>query len=287
MHRRFVLEAVVVLCLGALSSAGVSAQREGTSGISIGGANCDADPRDNPDAICAPAGGVVINVSLDSGEFIGSCTLKTSFTPYGGVWSICGVDGVPFNSTLIISEDPDSLPKGYEPLNSPQTFEVGDTIPGGGDQTTVSFTNVLQVGSGGQPPIVYRATSLNGGSCDDIAAQTGYVPLHPAVIAEGEHVGQPNAIEAETSHITLDILLDTLIDEPHVIVVHERLDSQTPIIACGEIGGVNDHDGELVIGLKEMNNSGFTGMARLSYNAEDAEKTDVAVYLAAGLADGE
>jgi hypothetical protein len=286
MLRRFVLAAVVLLCLGALSSVGASAQREGTTGISIGGANCDADPRENPDAICAPAGGVVINVSLDSGDLIGSCTLETKFTPYGGVWSICGVDGVPFNSTLIIAEDLGSLPTGYQPLNSPQTFEVGDVIPGGGDQTTISFTNVLQEGSGGKPPLVYRSTSLYGGSCDEIA-KVGYFPLYPVVIAEGEPVGQSIAIEAETGYRTVDIPLDTIIDEPYVIVARKTLDSQSTIIACGEIGGVNDQDGELVIGLHEMNNSGFTGMARLSYNAEDAEKTDVAVYLAAGLADGE
>jgi hypothetical protein len=286
MRGRFVLVAISLLCLSGVSSVGVSAQREGTTGISIGGANCDADPRENPDAICAPAGGVVINVSIDSGEIIGSCTLKTSFTPYGGVWSICGVDGIPFNSTLVISEDPDSLPKGYEPLNSPQTLEVGDTIPGGGDQTTINFTNVLQEGSGGQPPLVYRSTSLYGGSCDEIA-KVGYSPLYPVVIAEGERVGQSIAIEAETGYRTVDIPLDTLIDEPHVIVVRKSLDSQSTIIACGEIGGVNDQDDELVIGLHEMNNSGFTGIARLAYNAEDAQKTDVAVYLAAGLADGQ
>jgi hypothetical protein len=286
MRERVVLAAAVLLCLGGLSSIGASAQRAGTTGISIGGANCDADPRDNPDAICAPAGGVDINVSLESGEFIGSCTLKTSFTPYGGVWAICGVKGVPFNSTLIISEDPDSLPVGYVPLTSPQTYEIAETIPGGGDQTTVSFTNILQEGSGGKPPLIYRFTSLYGGTCDEIA-KVGYSPLYPVVIAEGEPVGQSIAIEAETGYRTVDIPLDTIIDEPHVIVVRKSLDSQSTIIACGEIGGVNDQDGELVIGLREMNNSGFTGMARLSYNAEDTEKTDVAVYLAAGLADGE
>src|SRR5215207_10351856 len=105
MLGRIVSGVIVVLCLGGLSSGGVIAQEEETIGISISAQDCDSDPRENPDAICAPSDGTVINVNLDSGEFIGSCTLETSFTPYGGVWATCGVDGVPFNSPPLIAED--------------------------------------------------------------------------------------------------------------------------------------------------------------------------------------
>jgi hypothetical protein len=284
---RLVLAAIALLCLGGFSSAGAFAQREGTFTLSIGGANCDSDPRENTNAICAPAGGVVINVALESGESIGSCTLKISYPPSGGVTAGCGVEGVPFNSTLIISEDSASLPKGYEPINSPQTFVTTDVIPGGGEGSVISFTNVLQPDSGGEPPAVYRMTNLYGGTCDEVDMQNGYYPLSPVVMAQGEPVGQSIAIEAETGYQTVNILLDTLIDEPHVIAVHETLRPESAIIACGEIGGVNDRDGELVIGLKEMNNSGFTGIARFSYNPEDAQKTDIAVYLAKGLANSQ
>jgi hypothetical protein len=281
LSRRIIVGVLLLLVFAGVSAIGASAQSD-TTGISISAYDCDSSPRENPNAICAPSGGTVINVSLDSGEFIGSCTLETNYPPFGGVWATCGVDGVPFNSTLVIAEDPESLPAGYVPINSPQTFEVGDTIPGGGDETTVGFTNVLQEGSGGVPPVVYRRTSLQNGSCEALE-EPSYYPLYPVVIAEGEPVGQAIATEAETSHRTVDNPLDTLIDEPHAIVVYENLTQNAPIIACGEIGGMNDHDGELVIGLREMNDSGFVGMAKLSYNAEDAEQTDVAVYLAQGL----
>jgi hypothetical protein len=287
MRGRVVLAAIVLLCLGGVSSVGASAQREGTFTLSIGGANCDSDPHENTKAICTPAGGVVINVELESGESIGSCTLKISNPPSGGVAAGCGVEGVPFNSTLIISEDPASLLKGYEPINSPQTFVTTDVIPGGGEGPVISFTNVLQAGSDGEPPAIYRMTNLYGGTCDEPDMQNGYYPLSPVVLAQGEPVGQSIAIEAETGYQTVNIPLDTLIDESHVIAVHENLKPNAPIIACGEVGGVNDHDGELVIGLKEMNNSGFTGIARLSYNPADDQKTDVAVYIAKGLTTGQ
>jgi hypothetical protein len=279
-----VMVAVALLVLLAGSSViGASAQREGTFTLSIGAHDCDADPRENSDAICAPNAGTVVTVSLESGEVIGSCTLETSPFPSGGIVSSCGVEGVPFNSTLIIAEDPATLPLGYEPVNSPQTFEVGDVIPGGGDGTVIGFINVLQEGLGGEPPLIYRWTVITKGTCDSM--EDWFYPLYPVVMAEGEPVGQSIAIEAETTYRTVDLLLDTLIDEPHLIAVYETMDSSDPVVACGEIGGVNDGDGELVIGLREMNDSGFTGIARLAYNNEDAQKTDVAVYLAQGLAD--
>jgi hypothetical protein len=264
---------------------GASAQPARTFALSISANDCDSNPRENQEAICAPSIGTVVSVSLDSGEFIGSCTLEFFESPNGGVGAACGVEGVPFNSSLVITEDPASLPAGYVPLDSPQTFEVGDAIPGGGDQTVISFINVLQEGLGGEPPPVYRATYFYGGTCEELSTEAGFYPLNPVVLAQGEVVGQSVAIEAETSNKTVDIPLDTLIDEPHAIAVSTTLSTDSTIIACGEIGGVNDHDGELIIGLREMNNSGFTGIARLAYNNEDAEKTDVAVYLAQGLAD--
>jgi hypothetical protein len=281
MFGRIVSAVVMVLCLFGLSGGGVVAQREGTFGISIGAHDCDSDPRENPDANCAPSVGTVMTVSA-GGELIGQCTVEAFNTPYGGIGSGCAVDGVPFNSTVYIYEDISSLRFGYEPINNPEVLVTTDVIPGGGDGPVVDFINVLKKGSGGKPPVVYRSTSISGGTCSEVE-QIGYYPLNPVVIAEGDPVGQPVAIEAETMYQTFDRPLDILIDEPQAIVVHETLDSQGPIIACGEIGGVNDHDGELVIGLHEMNDSGFVGMAKLSYNAEDTEKTDIAVYLAQGL----
>jgi hypothetical protein len=286
MSSRIVAVVLLLSVLVGMSGVGVSAQgEEETFTLSIGGSDCDADPRDNPAAICAPSDGMRVVVTLDSGRLIGSCTLEVFYTPYGGVASSCGVEGVPLNSTLIIEVDPNSLPVGYRSLNSPQTFQTTDIIPGGGDSPVISIITVWQQSIGGEPPLIYRWAVIHHGICNDIKDEV--VRLYPVVIAKGPRVGQADAIEAETSYRTVDKSLDVLIDEPHVVVVHERLDSRSPVIACGEIGGRNDGDGELIIGLHEMNGSGFFGVVRLSYNADDPEQTDVAVYLVNGLREGE
>lgn len=72
---------------------------------------------------------------------------------------------------------------------------------------------------------------------------------------------------------------DTMLGEPHVIVVHESEDHMDTYIACGDIGGVVFDDGdEMVIALHPVGDSGFNGIAFLS--ADDDDEVDVEVYLA-------
>jgi hypothetical protein len=279
--RRIVTAVVSLVMLASLSGIGVSAQEKETFVISIGGSLCDVNPRDNPDAICAPADAVLVTIELESGRFIGSCSLKFFYAPTGGVGASCGVEGVPPNTTVTVAVDQNSLPVGYRALNSPQTFEVGAIQPGGGDAPIISFTIVWQPSLGGEPPPIFRWAVIEHGICTDLKGED--TRLYPVVIARGPHVGQEVAVEAETANRTVARPLDVLIDEPHAVVVHERLDSRSPIIACGEIGGANDGDGELIIAMFPVNKSGFFGVARLSYNADDPEQTDVAVYLVSGL----
>src|SRR5215211_4088614 len=115
MFSRIVGVVMVLSVLVGMSDAELSAQEEETFTISVGGSNCDSSPRENPDAICAPSDGARIIIHLDNGNLVGSCTLELFYSPYGGVGAGCGVEGVPFNSTLIITVDEDSLPVGYVP----------------------------------------------------------------------------------------------------------------------------------------------------------------------------
>src|SRR5262249_3362375 len=62
--------------------------------------------------------------------------------------------------------------------------------------------------------------------------------------------------------------------------VHESKDQIQVYIACGNIGG-NPTNGDLVIGLEERSNSGYTGIAVL-HPREDT--VVVTVYLSEGLA---
>ncbi|MCR6678840.1 hypothetical protein NVV43_25390, partial [Escherichia marmotae] len=53
-------------------------------------------------------------------------------------------------------------------------------------------------------------------------------------------------------------------------------------IACGNLSGVIDDSGALVVGLGELNDSGYSGVAILT---DQGEQTDVSVYLTEKLSD--
>jgi plastocyanin len=69
--------------------------------------------------------------------------------------------------------------------------------------------------------------------------------------------------------------LGDILSAPHAINVHESAEAIQNYIACGDIGG-RVIDGDLVIGLSELNDSGHHGVAVLE---GDDDGTDVKVYL--------
>lgn len=54
-------------------------------------------------------------------------------------------------------------------------------------------------------------------------------------------------------------------------------------IPCGDLQGSVDANGSLVVGLVEVNNSGFAAFAVLTPSAVDPSTTDVSVFIASGL----
>ena len=69
--------------------------------------------------------------------------------------------------------------------------------------------------------------------------------------------------------------LGDILSAPHALNVHESAEAIQNYIACGDIGG-RVIDGDLVIGLRELNGSGTHGVAVLE---GDDDGTDVTVYL--------
>jgi hypothetical protein len=65
----------------------------------------------------------------------------------------------------------------------------------------------------------------------------------------------------------------------HVVNVHLSADEIGTYIACGEIGGSLTPDGAVIIGLRELSDSGFTGIAFLAPGADGAS-TDVSAFVA-------
>ena len=115
---------------------------------------------------------------------------------------------------------------------------------------------------------------IHSGTCDDlgdIVAPLGDVTEQTA----GESFGAATALLVKESESDVPLPLGDILSAPHAINVHESAEAIQNYIACGDIGG-RVIDGDLVIGLRELNGSGHHGVAVLE---GDDDGTDVTVYL--------
>lgn len=86
----------------------------------------------------------------------------------------------------------------------------------------------------------------------------------------------PAVLTSETDDVDLSFE-DDVLTSAHSIVVHESEENVQNYIACGEIGGIVV-DGELLVSLHSMNDSGYSGIAQLS--TDDDGQVDVEIFLA-------
>ena len=122
---------------------------------------------------------------------------------------------------------------------------------------------------------------IHNGSCADLGDVV--YPLTDITLIGGaaERTGAASAIPVDGSTTVVDTPLQDLIDGDFAINVHKSADEINIYIACGDIGGAvttdeGEQDPELIIGLGELNDSGYTGIAWLG---ADGDQTRVAVYL--------
>ena len=128
---------------------------------------------------------------------------------------------------------------------------------------------------------------IHKGTCDNLDP----APLFPLndVGAAGEAVGARTAPTVATSTTTVEAALADVIAGGHAINVHESAANIGNYIACGDVGGrleigVGAGQGDrLAVGLRELNGSGYSGVAVL---IAAGDRTEVVVYLGQGLADG-
>jgi hypothetical protein len=82
------------------------------------------------------------------------------------------------------------------------------------------------------------------------------------------------------SSTTIETSLDDLLGADYALNVHESAEKIDVYIACGDVKGTPT-DNQLQIDLKELNNSGFQGMARLTDNGDGTTTVD-AVLMESG-----
>jgi plastocyanin len=124
---------------------------------------------------------------------------------------------------------------------------------------------------GSDPP---HPAHIHSGTCDnlgDIVEPLTDITLNTA----GEVFGLDSAVPVEESDTEVSLSISDILGSPHAINIHESADAIQNYIACGDIGG-RVVDGDLLIGLREINGSGHRGVAKLE---SDDDRTDVTVYL--------
>jgi uncharacterized cupredoxin-like copper-binding protein len=123
-----------------------------------------------------------------------------------------------------------------------------------------------------------RPAHIHVGTCNEVGEVVA--PLTDLTGASGDRVGQARrAITAESSYTAVPMTLDAILGADHVVNVHLSAEEIGTYIACGEIGGSLTPEGAVIIGLREMNDSGFTGIAYLAPGADGAS-TDVSAFVA-------
>ena len=124
-----------------------------------------------------------------------------------------------------------------------------------------------------------RPVTLHSGSCDELGP--AIQQLREATYPVGEFQGQASGVVAETSFTRIPNLLEELLLEPTAINVGQSFDTPDASIVCGDIGGVFDEIGGLILALPERNGSGYRGVAYLGADLERGG-SNISVFLVPG-----
>lgn len=123
-HVRLTAMVALLVALGSMTmTAPIAAQEE--INFDIAKFDCERDPMEAGDDIslpgaitpdyCTPVSGVAFEVALENGDVIGSCTTDES--------GICSLS-VPFEATVVVTEDVTTGTAGYAPVENPITTQA-------------------------------------------------------------------------------------------------------------------------------------------------------------------
>ncbi len=125
---------------------------------------------------------------------------------------------------------------------------------------------------------------IHTGTCEAIgdvvfplSSVSGDFEVEGVASAGAEAVGAPSAIPVDAGVTKVAAPLADIVAGGHTIVVHESTENIGNYIACGDVGGVMLGESDLPIGLGELNESGYSGIAWLHDNGEGT--TNVSIFL--------
>lgn len=128
-----------------------------------------------------------------------------------------------------------------------------------------------------------RPAHIHVGSCPEVGDVVAPLNHLTAPGGAGDTGTPARGIPAEYSWTNVPMALEDILAGEHAINVHESDQNIQTYIACGDLAGTVDADGSLVVGLAEVDGSGYAGIAVLSPSPNDDGTTDVSVFIAEGL----
>ncbi len=155
-------------------------------------------------------------------------------------------------------------------IHSRSASSVGGALRRGGVLALASLALLVPISYAQTPESqaqVAHPAHIHSGSC----AELGEViyPLTDVALPSGEMMGADGGHAVKISDTNLpDVSLQDILDGNHAVNIHLSADEIGTYIACGSIGGVVDSrengDGqEISVGLMELNESGYVGVAWL------------------------
>ncbi len=245
---------------------------------------CDTDPGPRAPATdrpfpsdCEAVEDIRVVASLEDGTVLDSCTT---------VAGACDLSNLPYcpDYSLVFTEDVMTLPNGYAPRENP--ILAGNCTEFRG----VSFYNVATDAAAGASPSGSATETLTAetdgsnaaiyaGDCDADFSVDPVATLTNVRQPSGDVEGADGASAVETSSTTLDLSLNDVLAQDHVLVVFDEDDDTVPLV-CGPVGGIVSEDGALVVALPAVGASRYSGVAYLS---EDGDQTQATIFLAEDL----
>lgn len=168
--------------------------------------------------------------------------------------------------------------KGSTPLASDATPEAsGETVA-----TPEPAATIEAQSEPAEPVRGGRAVKLFTGDCDSLGDEV--IWFNDLLDEQGEPVGDERAIPAAASvNWDAEFSLNDAITDGYAIAVFANDDAAAPLLACGELGGVDNQDGTLSVGIQQVDNSGVAGTALFSYSSDDHATANVIVVISDSL----
>lgn len=136
--------ALLLVFMGANENVSAAQQAEGAFDLGIVAVNCDDQRPANitvQEEGCRPAEGIVFTATIENGDAIGSCTAQVADVA-APITAGCSI-AIPYGATVVVNEDPSTVPAGYGIVQQAQRYTAPDSAPTG-QVGGVIFVNLLQ-----------------------------------------------------------------------------------------------------------------------------------------------